>query len=433
MASRAPKYTVASLLVPLFCVAGTSISRSSLPDLGASVPALRYIAPASRLATPAGGTTYYVNDVGGSDKNNCRSPQRACKTMQRAVFLSASRDTIDVAAAVYRENVTVQHSLQFIGAGPGKTIVNGERRSSEFVIAFNPNAEVSISGMTMLNGIGAGEDGGAIYHCFGKLTLRDVVLENNDVHPINRQPGNGYAGAMYNCPGSTATIIDSTIRNNSAKVGGAICNGGLLTIIGSTFYGNTARGGAGDERGGGAIFNYGTLHVENSTFNGNTAAAGVGGAIHNGELLGGVGGAQIDNSTISGNTAALGDFPGGGIYNRLGQPIYLQNTIVAGNKPQDCGGAPLATEGFNLSSDKSCDLDGAGDLNGVDPKLGSLQDNGGPTWTMALLAGSSAIDAGNRSGCRNWLGRQLATDQRGMPRPDSHEPRGCDIGAYESQ
>lgn len=428
MVGRAPQYAVASLLVAFIC-----LSRSA--GYGASVPALRYIGPAPRLASPAGGTTYYVNGVGGSDKNNCRSPQRACKTIRHAVFLSASGDTIEVAAAMYRENVTVHHSLQFIGAGPGKTIVNGERRSSEFVIAFNPNADVWISGMTMLNGIGAGEDGGAIYHCFGRLTLQDVVLENNDVHAINHQQGNGYAGAMYNCPGSTATIIDSTIRNNSAKVGGAICNGGLLTIIRSTFYGNTARDDHGDERGGGAIFNYGTLHVENSTFSGNTAAAGVGGAIANGILLGGVGGAQIDNSTISGNSATLGESPapGGGIYDRPGQPIYLQNTIVADNKPQNCGGAPLQTEGFNLSSDKSCDLDGAGDLNGVDPKLGSLQDNGGPTWTMALLPGSGAIDAGNRSGCRNWVGRLLTTDQRGMPRPDSHEPRGCDIGAYESQ
>ncbi|HEY6324970.1 MAG TPA: choice-of-anchor Q domain-containing protein [Candidatus Cybelea sp.] len=366
-----------------------------------------------------------MNGKRGNDENDCRSPQHACKTIHRAVHISASGDTIDVAAALYPESVSIHHSVHINGAGPHKTIVDGEMHGSEFLIAFNPHVNVTISGMTMRDGSGSG-DGGAIYHCGGTLTLENVVIEGNRV----RGGGlNGYGGMMYNCPGSTATIVESTIRDNSAQVGGAICNGGQLTIIRSTFSGNTAL----EVRGGGAIFNYGVLHVANSTFSGNTAAGGFGGAIHNGTLVGITGGAQIDNSTISGNTAAFGETPGGAINNMAGLPIYVQNTIIAGNHPQNCGGAALQTEGFNLSSDASCDLDGAGDLNGVEPKLGSLQNNGGPTFTMALRRGSPAIDAGNRSGCRDWLGQLLATDQRGMPRPDAHEPRGCDIGAYETQ
>jgi hypothetical protein len=340
------------------------------------------------------------------------------------VHISATGDTIDVAAAVYPENVTIHHGVRINGAGAGATIVDGQRHGSEFLIAFK-NIDVSITGMTMRDGSGSG-DGGAIYHCNGTLTLKDVLIERNRV----RGPGlNGYGGAMYNCPSSTATIIESTIRNNSGKVGGAICNGGLLTIIRSTFNDNTAL----DARGGGAIFNYGVLHVANSTFSGNTASGGVGGAIHNGKLVGLTGGAQIDNSTISGNSAILGESPGGAINNMPGLPIYVQNTIIADNEPQNCGGAPLQTEGFNLSDDGSCDFDGAGDLNGVNPKLEALQNNGGPTATMALRPDSPAIDAGNRSGCRDWLGRRFTTDQRGMPRPDSHESTGCDIGAFERQ
>lgn len=394
-------------------------------QMSSSVPALQNAGPVSRFAAPAGGTTFYVDGVHGSDENDCKSPQNACKTIQHAVVISTSGDTIDVAAAVYPENILLRHTVHINGAGRDKTIINGERHGSEFLIAFNSDANVTITGMTMRNGSGSG-DGGAIYHCSGALTLEDVVLEGNSV----RGPYlNGYGGAIYNCAGSFLTIIDSTIRNNSAEVGGAICNGGILTILNSTFNDNTAL----QLRGGGAIFNYGTLHVSNGTFGGNTAAGGVGGAIHNGFLGGLVGGAQIDNTTISGNTAAAGQPGGGGIYNRFGLPIYVQNTIIANNIPHNCGGAQLATEGFNLSSDQSCDLDGAGDLNGVDPALGPLQNNGGPTWTMALRFGSPAIDAGNRSGCRDWLGRRIATDQRGMPRPDPKEPRGCDIGAYESQ
>lgn len=435
MFARAPKHALVSLLVALICVAGCAANgnppplmpsgTTSLHDHGASVPARRYIGPDSRLAAPAGGTTFYVNGVHGSDKNDCMSPERACKTIQHAVHISASGDTIRVAAAIYPENVSIHHSVRINGAGRDKTIVDGQMRGSEFLIAFNAGVDVTITGMTMRDGSGSG-DGGAINHCNGTLMLEDVLIDGNRVRGAAL---NGYGGAMYNCPSSTATIVDSTIRNNSAKVGGAICNGGSLTIIRSTFNDNTAL----EVRGGGAIFNYGTLHVANSTFSGNTAAGGFGGAIHNGELVGLVGGAQIDNSTISGNSAALGGSPGGAIYNKPGQPIYVQNTIIADNVPQNCSGAPLETEGFNLSSDESCDLDGAGDLNEVDPNLGSLRNNGGPTWTMALRPGSPAIDAGNRSGCRDWLGRLLATDQRGMPRPDRHESRGCDIGAYEHQ
>lgn len=379
----------------------------------------------SHLVASLAGTTFYVNGVRGSNKNDCRSPQRACKTIQHAVHISASGDTIDVAAGLYRENVSIHHSIRIHGAGRDQTIVDGERDGSEFLIAFNAGVDVTITGMTMRDGSGSG-DGGAIYHCLGTLTLKDVVIKENRV----RGPGlDGYGGAIYNCPSSTATILDSTIRNNSAKVGGAICNGGSLTIIRSTFEENTAL----TTRGGGAVFNYGTLHVANSTFSDNTATGGVGGAIHDGELVGGTGGAQLDNDTISGNSAALGGSPGGAIYNQVGLPIYVQNTIIADNVPQNCGGAAFETEGFNLSSDESCDLHGAGDLNGVDPNLEPLRNNGGRTSTMALTPGSAAIDAGNRSGCRNWFGHLLTTDQRGMPRPDPPESRGCDIGAYESQ
>ena len=62
-----------------------------------------------------------------------------------------------------------------------------------------------------------------------------------------------------------------------------------------------------------------------------------------------------------------------------------------------------------------------------DPLLGPLQNNGGPTQTHALLAGSPAIDASDPGGCRDSLGAPLLTDQRGFPRPVV----GCDIGAFE--
>jgi hypothetical protein len=74
-----------------------------------------------------------------------------------------------------------------------------------------------------------------------------------------------------------------------------------------------------------------------------------------------------------------------------------------------------------------------GDLNGADPKLGRLKNNGGPTPTMALLSGSPAIDSGNPDGCTDSRGHLLKTDQRGKPRPDKEDTGGCDRGAFERQ
>jgi hypothetical protein len=93
----------------------------------------------------------------------------------------------------------------------------------------------------------------------------------------------------------------------------------------------------------------------------------------------------------------------------------------------------MTSNGYNLSSDNTCNFNGPGDLNNTNPKLDPLRNNGGPTQTQALLAGSPAIDAGNASGCTNGTGHLLMTDQRGKPRPDKEDTGGCDMGAYERQ
>jgi len=115
--------------------------------------------------------------------------------------------------------------------------------------------------------------------------------------------------------------------------------------------------------------------------------------------------------------------------------VVLQNSIVANNSGGNCSirSGTLTSHGHNLSSDATCDFGGTGDLNNIDPMLGPLQNNGGPTQTMALPSGSPAIDAGNPYGCRDGFGNLLKTDQRGAPRHDSEDTRGCDMGAYESQ
>jgi hypothetical protein len=167
----------------------------------------------------------------------------------------------------------------------------------------------------------------------------------------------------------------------------------------------------------------GTLAINNSTLSGNSGSSlfGVshGGGISNGGTL------TISNSTLSGNSASSG----GGISGSA----TLQNSIVANSlRGGNCSGT-MNSKGYNLSSDATCNFSGPGDMNSISPNLGPLQNNGGPTQTMALLPGSPAIDAGNPTGCADGLGHLLKTDQRGDPRPDAEDIGGCDIGAYEKQ
>jgi hypothetical protein len=367
--------------------------------------------------------TWFVDGVDGSDNNNCRSGQHACKTISNAILLTLPGDSIFVAPATYREFVFIPFELKIIGSGAKTTIVDGGGVSQVVVIGSEPKVQVTLSQMTFRHG-GGTADGGGVYNCFGTLTVIDSIITGNRIRSGNGSFG--YGAGIYNCPSSTLTLINTTMSENSAEVGGAICNGGALTVINSTFSGNVAR----QHRGGG-IGNYGLLIIANSTFTGNTSgASGFAGGILNGGLFQSAGTLVINNSTLSGNIANEGR--GGGILNVKGSMVVLQNSILANNTGGNCRGT-FTSGGYNLSSDESCSFAGAGDLNGLDPKLGPLQNNGGPTDTMALLPGSPAIDAGNPGGCADSQGHLLKTDQRGKPRPDKEDAGRCDIGAYESQ
>jgi len=246
----------------------------------------------------------------------------------------------------------------------------------------------------------------------------------------------GDGGGLLN--DSITTITDSVFDSNTAASGGAIGTNGALTVIDSTFSGNSSTSSTG---GGGAILNTYTMMITGSTFTGNTAnpSGGSGGAIYNVANPGAIynstfsgnsaagGGAivttqllTITNSTISGNSAVLT----GGL-NIAGGTTNLVNTIIANNSASyglsndDCtNDATIGTNLNNLIEDGSCSPALTGD-----PVLGPLQNNGGPTQTMAFGAGSPAVNAGDNANCP-------ATDQRGLARPQGST---CDIGAYEAQ
>ena len=154
-----------------------------------------------------------------------------------------------------------------------------------------------------------------------------VILKNITI--INAENNNGYGGAIDN--GGNLTIINSTLKNNTAKYGGAINNNnGNITIIDSNINNNTATGQNGY---GGAIYNNegGTLNITQSNLTQNTATGqleGVGGAIYN---TGGT--LNITQSNLTENTATGqdGDGYGGAIYNVGGTLNITQSNLTQNN------------------------------------------------------------------------------------------------------
>lgn len=287
---------------------------------------------------------------------------------------------------------------------------------------YNNRGTVTVSNSTFSDNHARNNAGGGICNVGGAVRVSNSVLFDN----IANQ-----GGAIYT--DGTLTVNDSTFSGNIASLGGGILNSyGTLTASNTTFSGNGANHAGGgiynalgivnvndstfssnsaDWGGGGFFQHYGALTVTNSTLTDNNAGFAGGGVFcHYGTLI-------VSNSTFSGNSASFG----GGIDNYEGAAT-LKNTIVA-NSPTggNCAGA-MTNGGGNLSyPDSTCP--------GInrDPKLGPLQDNGGPTHTMALLPGSWAIDAGNDATCAAAPVNNL--DQRGVARPyGSH----CDSGAYEA-
>jgi hypothetical protein len=284
---------------------------------------------------------------------------------------------------------------------------------------------ITISGLTLQNGH-AESYGAGIAYGHANTTINDSVLTGNTATDAGGAIG---ATVLTNSP--TITLNRDTFSNNAAMRGGAfylpaayLSDGGTVIINGCTFSGNVA------SRYGAALYlRPGVTTISNSTLTGNSAADTGGAILTEGNTL------SIYNSTISGNTAGSG---GGGIYG-YATPVgslSLNSTIIAGNTSGS--GGPDISEKITTGGDYNLvgiadvggfTLGGTHNLTGtsatpLNPMLGVLANNGGPTKTMALLAGSPCISAGS-----NILA--LAYDQRG---PGFIRSSGAtDIGAFEVQ
>jgi CSLREA domain-containing protein len=427
------------------------------------------------------GSNLVVNSIYDHDDGMCGA---ADCTLREAISRANSGGASSPPAITFAQGltgaITVQSELAITvpltitGPGARSLAISGGGTTRIFNIDV-PSSAVTISGLTIRDGknapssdtSGQTHQGGAVFNYCETATFDDCAFVNNNVAGATNSSNGGSGGTGQ---------------------GGAIFNAGGLYLAGCTFFGNSAIGAAGTAYSaggtigpggnggsgqGGAIFSTTdtVLQIENCTFSGNTATGGAGGAgsgtfnkAAGGDgtgagifsLAGTYGRMSIFATTISGNTGTGGLGYGssfshgpnggsnGGVFvgattqsNEVGDTIIAANRAINGYAAPDVEG-PFLSDGYNLVGigDQSSGF-GSGtavhDQVGttaapINPQVGPLQNNGGPTDTMALLPSSTAIDQGASFG--------LTTDQRGQRRPFndpyvSNASDGSDIGAFE--
>lgn len=411
-------------------------------------------------------TTYTVNST--ADKPDANIYDNVCQTSSatpectlRAAVMQANQhagtETININQGTYNLtgspdgdnpnaatgdlDITADVTIQ--GAGRGLTYIDGQGKDRIFDLQSGTN--VSLSSMTVRNGYLSSGVGSAIRALGNKVTLYYLIVEkNNGSTPIWNQIGEmdlsrtivrnnilgigGGAGGIFS--EGVLLIDESLINNNHGFQGGGIAAFNTTFIVNTTISDNIA-----DYRGGGITFGNAdipvALDLSNVTITGNHANPANGQGKHFDS--GGAGGidkwnsddtALVRNSIIAGNVDE-----------------YFPNADYAG-QGNDCVG-DFTTKLYNLIGDgwncggfvdgSSGDQVGTSDAK-LDPKLGPLANNGGYTYTHALLSGSPAIDKGNVVKCTDHYGNTLTTDQRGFNRPIDGDNAGgsrCDIGAFE--
>jgi CSLREA domain-containing protein len=333
-------------------------------------------------------------------------------SLREAIAAAASGDTIrfsiDLAGQTILlsgTEIVIDKDLTIIGLGPKRLAVSGNQLTRAFTI--RADRTVTIQGLTIKDGrVTAPLDspgGGGILNQ-GDLTLDNVAIISNRVTDGG---GGALGGGIHNDDG-TLEISNSTISNNSVIdtnqggcFGGGISSSGNMTLFNVTISGNQALDA------GNYCFGAGIDHVD-------------------GDL-------EMSFVTIANNSAVAngGQVLGGGLSSTFGF-ITVNNTLFAGNTPENCDiyVSPAST-GYNLEDDDTCELNTSTDLQNTNPRLGALQDNGGPLLTHALLQNSPAIDRipNGTNGCQAGV----STDARTAVRAGGDDRGGvaCDIGAYE--
>ena len=381
-----------------------------------------------------------------------------------AANASPGADTINFASGLSGtitlsgDGLQIKDPVDIEGPGPGQLTVAQSSEKRVIHINLSNPAPVTIAGLHIADGTASGPGGDIWNDDEGPASSLTVVNSS-----ITGGTASDYGGGI-DAFGTSLTLRSTTLSDNHAISGGGAWVGGenvAIAIENSTFSGNSTSGfGAGldiellsgsalvsattfsgnqAQTEGGAIggsVSKGSATIANSTVFGNSSASHGGGGL---VLNSSEGTVLVEASTIAGNHSTGPGAKGGGIIVNSKQPIRLEDTIVAGNSA-DSGGADLDgpfNAAFTLVGNPSgatlTETVAGSNLIGVDPQLGPLQNNGGPTATMAIAASSPAVNRGSGA---------LGVDQRGDPRPvlypgvpisGSAGANGADIGAFELQ
>jgi hypothetical protein len=353
-------------------------------------------------------------------------------SLRQAIADAHDGDTIDFGVTgtitLTTGGLPVNKSISINGPGSDHLTVDGNHASGVFQVQLDGGGAATIAGLTITNG--NANRGGGISNVSSMLTVSNCTISGNSAPDVF-----GVGGGISNdvaLSDATLEILNCTISGNSAgDNGGGIYNYGgsntaTLKVINSTLSGNSAH------FYGGGIFNisaYGgsaPADVLNCTLSGNSAGR-FGGGIYNNAAVDGSSPLEVLHSTFSDNSAFQG--PSGGIAN-FSATLQLGSTILNASSISNSSGT-ITSLGYNLSSDNGAGfLAATGDQINATPMLGPLQDNGGLTFTHALLTGSPAIDAGDPNFDPNAFNPPMLYDQRGAVYNRVAHGR-IDIGAFE--
>lgn len=377
-------------------------------------------------------------------------------TLRKAYSCAQDFDTIDL-TTLQCSTITLSAPLTGGSAhlslyGPGKDAlsIDGAGKFRVMVHAVGASGLLGIHDLTITNGAyanakgpGSGSGGGCIYSS-ANVTLTRSTVSNCSASATQNDVNGGGVYAKHDVSLTYSTVTGNSVTSTAGSSEGAGIWGASISINGSTISGNTAQGASYTL--GGGIFANADLGIIYSTVSGNDADIGAGAwgrnvYLSNSTVAGNhaatdaavyaVYRAKVRFSTIAGNTGGPPGFlPGAvGLYLAGGDDIELHSSIIANNTRSaavyDVGAfLPATISGSNnLITTHSLFAHVPADTIAADPKLGPLQDNGGPTQTLALLPGSPATDRGDDAG------GAFPFDQRRFERKIG---KSADIGAFES-
>jgi hypothetical protein len=362
-----------------------------------------------------------ITDKGGAIFNN--------ETLSLARVTISGNNAGEGGGVASRGKLTIRESsISGNTAGRGGGVYSSAVGSSKDLTIID--SRITGNTATFLGSAGSGRGGGV--YAQGKVTIRSSTLSGNSAESL----GGGFLGGP-----TGGEISESNISGNFAASGGGMFNFGGLAVKFSTIHANTATIG-------GAIRSEGDLRVLDSTLSGNFAAIGSAISILSAPV-------EVTRSTITGNHATNAPSGGGALSLALTggavNQLVVRNSIIAGNT--SAAGSPDVNlsgdaaqsfhfslignnSGSNLVAAPVGSPDALGNLigtssNPINPLLGMLGDNGGPTFTHALLAGSPAVNAGDPDASPGE-DDVPPHDQRGAPYKRVSGAR-IDIGAFELQ